>query len=484
MESVLLLVSAANFLLSMLSIVLSIVLATVWVHTSSRRDDDRQDRARVMSPSHFEPGRGEHHWRCRVAVATALVMLPKHVDGACVETPVAHGQTCPAAAWRATCTYTPCDDGFVASGVMTCSGILTQTWSGGSCVAAHCDGSPIEHSVACHGTFGDTCEAVCDPGYEGAGDSTYTCGGTGTWTGGSYSCVGITCPAAPPKDAQHINSCPARQYGSNDATCHATCTAGYQSSKTSGSSEYECGVDGDWVGGNLICVGSPCTGLPKAGNHMTFTDTNTISPNHYPSTVKFSCRGKNSFVNGDEEWTCDATDATYRSHDGLATPSNTPSCSSCPGIDHCAAESLTCKKSKPWSKQAVSTCTSCAPGYTGGPQSGKNVHTCEPVVCKAKDAIAHGEIHYSVQGDPWTEEQPPNFSGTEERSVTLVKSSVTLLVLLVQVGAPTRAPSSVKSRGCVDIAPYVICFQPGTFCCQASAHSRTQSDNRRGGAYS
>lgn len=44
--------------------------------------------------------------------------------------------------------------------------------------------------------FGDTCEATCQPGYEG-GPETFTCGTEGEWEG-SLNCVGVDCGRAIP----------------------------------------------------------------------------------------------------------------------------------------------------------------------------------------------------------------------------------------------------------------------------------------------
>jgi hypothetical protein len=108
--------------------------------------------------------------------------------------------------------------------------------------------------------LGDSCYAACSPGYDARGSASYTCSSSGKWEDGALTCTPKTCAKGPPPGVAHATSCPEGQYGGE--TCTAGCEAGYEPAPGHSNRQYRCGEDGTWGGGDLQCVGKPCTDAP------------------------------------------------------------------------------------------------------------------------------------------------------------------------------------------------------------------------------
>lgn len=151
-------------------------------------------------------------------------------------------------------------------------------WGGGTCGA--CDhpctaGPPATNAAWRSGTcsgqphcLDDSCYAVCSPGYDASGSTSYTCSSSGEWDGdnGGLTCTPKTCAKGPPSGVAHATSCPEGQYGG--ATCTAGCEDGYEPAQGHSNTQYRCGEDGTWGGGDLQCVGKLCRGAPEAKGEL------------------------------------------------------------------------------------------------------------------------------------------------------------------------------------------------------------------------
>jgi hypothetical protein len=297
---------------------------------------------------------------------------------------VPHGSTCAAGS---SCDYT-CDAGYEPHGRMKCSGggiLSNSTFSGGSCVGVTCArASPTANAGACPATrygSGSSCTVQCSHGYtQSSGSGAYTCGTDGLWAGGGLVCVGVTCAAAAPPGVAHATECAQGQY--NDGLiCTAGCERGYERQGSATSAQYSCGADGQWTAGSLVCGGKQCTGLPPTpyGGSLVQTSAN------YPNTATFSCDERHAFISGDAQWVCTVDQAgavRYLDHNSSAasTSANLPQCVSCPEIEHCSTDQLTCRKDHWWSKTSTSTCETCDEGYRGH-DSTNFAESCVPVLC-------------------------------------------------------------------------------------------------------
>lgn len=144
---------------------------------------------------------------CRKDTATCTCT---HPCSATAPAGVTHGSACPAdKCVSETCTV-KCDDGYDSNGTAAYTCSSSGSWSGGSltCTAKRC---PATQNMGTHvkncpeGHFDpdqpSTCKALCEPNYEPKeGSPTYTCDHTGTWSGGSLTCQGISCGKTPPGD--------------------------------------------------------------------------------------------------------------------------------------------------------------------------------------------------------------------------------------------------------------------------------------------
>jgi hypothetical protein len=145
-----------------------------------------------------------------------------------------------------------------SSAEYTCG--LDGNWAGDvTCQIKDC-GSDIPdldenaaHQVCLDSTFGGTCYATCNPGFEAAAGttSTYMCGATGKWEG-TLQCAPVSCGSLVALPANATASCGSTKF---DDECTATCEAG---TIQSGSGAFVCSASGQWVGGcNFDCIGKP-----------------------------------------------------------------------------------------------------------------------------------------------------------------------------------------------------------------------------------